>query len=205
MSGRIPDEIVEKAGIEYLLHMPTGSAIEKEPLRAAIAAVLPDLQQPQTREPHEIDKAFDRLAAKYEQLIQSALAERSTFKAMLEKFADDGSPVQRELADAMLERDAMREANAAGDADGLPLAQTVGYWQDKALDYATTSDHLRVEWKQAEAERDARPDLTPEEQAVIIQDLDYSIEQWADNHDGYDGVRGLYARESARAKLEVLR
>lgn len=65
-----------------------------------------------------------------------------------------------ELAVAVRERDIMRKANVTHDDAQRPLGQSVEYWQDKALDWAGSSDHWRVRAINAEAAAD------PEQKAL---------------------------------------
>lgn len=59
--------------------------------------------------------------------------------------------MRRERDVAILERDEMRRANVTPEDADRPLGQSVEYWQDRALDYATAYDNARIEIAQLKA------------------------------------------------------
>lgn len=64
--------------------------------------------------------------------------------------------LERELREAVIERDEMRRANVTPEDAGRPLGQSVEYWQDRCLDHATHLDRSRVRVAELERELSAR-------------------------------------------------
>lgn len=67
--------------------------------------------------------------------------------------AKDYDKMVRERDEAIAERDEMRRANVTPEDADRPYGQSVEYWQDRALDYATFYDRLRVELAQLKREQ----------------------------------------------------
>lgn len=59
---------------------------------------------------------------------------------------------ERERDEAIKERDIMRGANVTPEDAERPLGQSVEFWQDRALDYATHSDRQFIRIKELERE-----------------------------------------------------
>lgn len=108
--------------------------------------------------------------------------------------ADVHAEVARERDEAVVERDVMRKANVTPDDADRPYGQSVEYWQDKALDYASG-------WDKRTAELAALKRVHEQAQRVI----DQLIEAGADMAGTLDAlleadVRGRWVRQVAAAR-----
>lgn len=75
---------------------------------------------------------------------------------------------------AILERDEMRKANVTPEDTDRPLGQSVEYWQDRALDYATAHDKARVEIAQL---RRQLGDKAAEARAATLRELRAKLDE----------------------------
>lgn len=86
----------------------------------------------------------------------------------LQAAADRESALIVERDEAIRERDVMRKANITPEDAARPLGQSVEYWQDRALDFATHGDRKYAEAMAARADRDALLEAIEAERDLAI-------------------------------------
>lgn len=144
------------------------------------------------------DEAVEALTAENARLRKLVEPKEWMGWEQVDSIYDEARLLRRERDAAILERDEMRKANVTPEDAGRPLGQSVEYWQDRALDYATAHDKARVEIAQLRAQLGDRA----EARAATLREVEAVLSRWQreaeqiGHHalvDTYKTVRGAFA------------